>query len=100
MAEYARLRGLSTPTPVPIETEGGPGTAEGHWSERVFDNELMTGWLDSGTNPISRLTIASMADLGYVVDMSKADAVQLAAVRGPRKKRCMKVIRPPMEAVF
>ena len=31
---------------VPVETEGGAGTAQSHWSESVFDSELMTGWLD------------------------------------------------------
>ncbi len=36
-----------------------------------FDNELMTGWIDLGRdNPLSRITIASMADLGYVVNLN------------------------------
>ena len=59
---------------VPIETAGGAGTARVHWSEAVFDSEMMTGWLDTVkpgqamvTNPMSALTSASLKDLGYVV---------------------------------
>jgi subtilisin-like proprotein convertase family protein len=100
MAEYARLKRLDKPTPVPIEAEGGPGTAEGHWSEKVFDTELMTGWLDQGVNPLSRLTVASLGDLGYRVDLERADAIAPLAVRkSSRRKRCVKTIRPPFVVV-
>jgi hypothetical protein len=33
----------------------------------------MTGYLDSGTNPLSRITVATLQDLGYSVDYSTAD---------------------------
>lgn len=59
----------------PIENDYGSGTRCGHWDEGFFDNELMTGFLGGVTrpaNPLSALTIASMADLGYEVDLSKA----------------------------
>jgi hypothetical protein len=52
---------------VPVENIGGAGTADGHWRESVFDTELMTGFLDAGTNALSVITGASMADLGYVL---------------------------------
>ncbi|MCA9093791.1 MAG: hypothetical protein KDA68_09915 [Planctomycetaceae bacterium] len=72
--EYRSIFGV-TDISVPLETQGGPGTAEGHWSEEIFDNELMTGFLNPGVpNPLSRITAASMADLGYVVDLAAADA--------------------------
>lgn len=58
---------------VPIEVDGGPLTADGHWSESVFAHELMTGFLNSGTNPLSVISVASVADLGYQVDLSQAD---------------------------
>lgn len=89
MAEYAKLTdayAASTggrtlpggtplpPGPVPVETEGNPGTIRAHWSEAIFDTELMTGWLDLPRaisamvpDPLSALTIASLADLGYTV---------------------------------
>ena len=36
-------------------------------------NELMTGYLSAGDNPLSRLSIATLQDLGYSVDYSQAD---------------------------
>ena len=64
---------------VPVETIGGPGTADAHWRESIFDNELMTGFINSGTNPLSRITVASMADLGYEVNLSQSDAFLVAS---------------------
>lgn len=58
---------------VPVESGGGAGTTLSHWRESVMTNELMTGFLDAGTNPLSAITIESMADLGYTVDVSVAD---------------------------
>jgi len=59
----------------PIERDGGAGTAGGHWDEATLDNELMTGWINSGTsNPLSNLTIAALQDQGYSsVDYGQAD---------------------------
>lgn len=62
---------------VPVENQGGPGTADAHWREQVFNNELMTGYINAGTNPMSRLSIAAMQDLGYAVDLGQADAFTL-----------------------
>ena len=50
---------------LPVENEGGPGTALSHWRESVLGNELMTGFLNLGENPLSHITAASMRDLGY-----------------------------------
>jgi len=50
---------------LPVEDMGGPGTRLGHWRESVLDNELMTGFLNLGENPLSRITAGSMRDLGY-----------------------------------
>ncbi|MEC8832841.1 MAG: hypothetical protein VX772_10815, partial [Bacteroidota bacterium] len=50
---------------LPIESLYGPGTAYGHWQESTLYNELMTGFLNLGENPLSRITAGSMADLGY-----------------------------------
>ena len=58
---------------VPVANTGGPGTADSHWREAVFGNELMTGFLNAGENPVSRMTTASMADLGYMVDILASD---------------------------
>lgn len=50
---------------VPVETEGGPGTAERHWDEVIFGDELMTGFLSPDGNTLTDLSIASLEDLGY-----------------------------------
>jgi hypothetical protein len=60
-------------TSVPVENTGGAGTRDGHWRESIFKNELMTGYADPPPNPLSRITAASMADLGYVVNLNAAD---------------------------
>ena len=57
---------------VPLENNGTSGTQNSHWEEDVFNNELMTGFLNSGSNPISTVTIGAIADLGYSVDYSVA----------------------------
>ncbi len=60
---------------VPVENQsGGAGTLDGHWRESTMNAELMTGFLDSGTNPLSAISVESLADIGYVVDASGADA--------------------------
>lgn len=61
--------------PVPVENSFGPGTADAHWRESVFRAELMTGFIESPgvPMPLSRMTIASMRDLGYVVNYDAAD---------------------------
>ncbi len=67
---------------IPVEVGGGAGTAQGHWNEvngggddtgliSSYTNldmryELMTGWLNTPSF-VSRATIQSFADIGYVV---------------------------------
>ena len=65
--QYAEIGGVG---PVPIENMGGPGTAGGHWRESIFRNELMTGFLNLGVNPLSRISAGTLRDLGYTVNMS------------------------------
>lgn len=65
-------------TPVPVANQGGDGTRGSHWRESVFDNELMTGFLNQGANPLSTVTIGSLADMFYAVDLGEADAFQIS----------------------
>ena len=76
---------------IPIEDDGGAGTANVHPEEQRItsgnsrhigdhiheglDEELMTGWTESGTivMPLSAITIGFLEDMGYVVDYSYAD---------------------------
>jgi len=54
---------------VPVEQEGGDGTALSHWDETYGGGsaEIMTGWLDHDST-ISLATIYSFVDLGYVIN--------------------------------
>jgi hypothetical protein len=58
---------------IPVEEDGGPGTALSHWDEETFDEELMTGFIALGESPLSVMTVRSMQDLGYVVDPTSGD---------------------------
>ncbi|RVU39473.1 VPLPA-CTERM sorting domain-containing protein [Hwanghaeella grinnelliae] len=51
---------------IPVELDGGEGTADGHWDEGWAGtaNELMTGFLNVPAF-ISATTVASFQDLGY-----------------------------------
>lgn len=74
VAEYSALGASGS---IPVENSGGPGTRDAHWRETTFDNELLTGYLDAGNNPVSRMTIASLADLGYQVTLGTAGSYSL-----------------------
>jgi len=52
---------------VPVENNAAPGSSDGHWRESIFVNELMTPSLGDLTvdNPLSLLTVSSLADHGY-----------------------------------
>lgn len=63
---------------VPVENASGPGSGDSHWRESVFVTELMTPRLNSQrANPLSAITIESLADLGYGVDVSAAQTYTL-----------------------
>ena len=65
VSEYHRLGG--THAGVPVEQDGGSGTAGSHWDEETFHNELMTGYINDGNNPFSAMSAASFGDLGYQI---------------------------------
>ncbi len=60
---------------ISLETEG-KGSAGFHWNEALFQDEVMTADLNfsgkAGNAPISPVTIASLADLGYEVNLKGA----------------------------
>jgi hypothetical protein len=70
---------------VPVENSGGSGTADAHWRESTFDEELMTGFVEvpianlyprpgEVLNPLSVMSIQSLGDIGYVVNANAADS--------------------------
>ena len=74
--QYGILKGTG-PVAVPVENTGGPGTKNSHWRESVFKNELMSGFIGAADNPLSKVTVGGMKDLGYVVNLSAAEAYTL-----------------------
>eukprot|EP00924_Labyrinthula_sp_SR-Ha-C_P004853 snap_masked-scaffold_1-processed-gene-14.27-mRNA-1 protein AED:0.11 eAED:0.13 QI:0/-1/0/1/-1/1/1/0/309 len=73
-AGYGQLGGSGN---IPIENSGGSGTRDGHWRETTFENELMTGYLNSGSNPNSIMSVRSLQDMGYSVDTSAAESYSI-----------------------
>lgn len=82
-AQFAALFSPYTGTPVPLENcidvagvaipGCGTGTRDSHWRKAVFKNELMQGYVET-VMPMSKVTVASLADLGYTVNLEAADA--------------------------
>ena len=68
---------------VPVENDTrqyGAGTLDAHWRESVFEAELMTSTqlMERGTNePLSRVTVAALDDMGYKVDYDAAEPYTL-----------------------
>jgi hypothetical protein len=75
--------GFATITPcatsVPVENNLVPGTSDAHWRESTFGNELMTGYSNVGGMPFSAMTIGSLGDIGYTVNLFAADPYTLPA---------------------
>jgi hypothetical protein len=51
---------------IPVEQDGGSGTAGSHWDEDTFGAELMTGYIDN-PNYFTAMSAASFADIGYAI---------------------------------
>lgn len=85
---------------VPVENSGGSGTADSHWRESVFNGELMTGYIDHNNNPMSRVTVASLTDIGYGVDLGATDPYGLPGLRagdgdeGPGRHLDVRLVTP------
>ena len=46
----------------------------GHWDENYLGSELMTPYAEEGRNPLSRVTLGALADLGYTVNYGRAES--------------------------
>jgi hypothetical protein len=82
--EYNAIFGV-TGTSVPVENTGGPGTRDSHWRESTMQTELMTGYASPPglAMPLSRITVGSLADLGYTVNYGAADLYSRPPVVAP-----------------
>ncbi len=98
MKEFGVLRGVGKPTRVPVENTGDEGTRDAHWRESVFRNELMSGIIAASGNPLSRMTAASLEDLGYAVDMNAAEAYTLPNLMSLAVKGLLMAVSAPTES--
>ncbi|MDX2273788.1 MAG: hypothetical protein NW237_17810 [Cyanobacteriota bacterium] len=67
----------------------GAGTRDGHWKESIFDNELMTGYLNAangGSRPLSIISAGHFADMGYQVNVGAADDYSLPDAKLARRR--------------
>lgn len=72
---------------VPVENLGGSGSANLHWRGSVLGGELMRPLNRIGSpETFSAITIQSLADLGYVVDMSLAEPYTIPGVGAADEK--------------
>ena len=58
---------------VPLENGGTEGFSDSHWRESVFGDELMSALLTGEAQPLSLITIESLYDIGYEVNLGAAD---------------------------
>lgn len=70
--EFRTISRCRSTARVPLETGGGRGTICSHWEQSCLQGELMTGYA-SQPFQLSRITIASLEDLGYQVSYRTAD---------------------------
>ena len=93
-AKYVMAGATAGTTAIPVENCGGGGTINGHWREQSggsgatvgFGIELMTGFISAPAgqrNPLSAVTIAAMADVGYTVSYATADSYTAAGQTCP-----------------
>ncbi len=61
---------------VPVETDGGSGSAGKHWDESTFDKILMTTTLDR-SEVLNDLTLAALEDMGFETTFGGSDPLAL-----------------------
>ena len=64
---------------VPVENGFSDFVNDSHWRTSVMQNEIMTPFacVQPGASPLSAITIQTLADFGYTVDVSLADPYTL-----------------------
>ncbi len=92
---------------VPVENSGIRGSADGHWRQSVFEDEMMTPYLTGSVQPISAITLESLYEIGYEINLSEAESFGLsragtlgmAVPRGPAIHVGDDIARMPMRGL-
>lgn len=90
-AQFAQLFSAYAGNAVPVENTGDVGTRDTHWRRSVFNNELMQGF-SFPIMPMSAVTVGSLADLGYTVDLTKADPFTFTTAQRASTMRAMEFV--------
>lgn len=77
-AQFAQLFSAYAGPIVPVENTGDANTRDSHWRRSVFNNELMQG-ISLPVMPLSRVTVGSLGDIGYTVDLNNAEPFRFGA---------------------
>lgn len=80
---------------VPLESGAKAGISDSHWRGTVFGDELMTPYLTGDSQPLSLITLESLYDIGYEVNLGEADSFSLSIARkreaGPGRGRVFRL---------
>ena len=68
---------------VPVENGARAGISDSHWRAGVFGDELMTPYLTGDSQPLSLITLESLYDIGYEVNLAEADSFSLSIGEKP-----------------
>ena len=73
-------------TGVPIENGAMPGISDTHWRQSVFGDEVMTPYVTGDSQPLSRITLEALYEVGYELDVMMADPFTLTGARSARPR--------------
>jgi hypothetical protein len=124
LREYRKYTSNNSLTSIPIEDDGGGGTAGYHPEEGMepgvslnnrveyidgqahishgMDKELMTGWAeaDADPEPLSTISIGMLQDIGYSVDYVYADEYIMYTVDGDQIQNATDGLLSDGEEIF
>ena len=68
----------------PLENGAMPGISDTHWRQSVFGDEVMTPYVTGDSQPLSRITLEALYEVGYELDVMMADPFTLTSARSAR----------------
>ena len=70
----------------PLENGAMEGISDTHWRQSVFGDEVMTPYMTGDSQPLSRITLEALYEVGYELDVMMADPFTLAGARSARPR--------------
>ena len=71
---------------VPLENGAMEGISDAYWRASVFGDEVMTPYVTGDSQPLSRITLEALYEVGYELDVTMADPFTLAGARSARPR--------------